>query len=1126
MLKTRVGKIARLVPAGLMAIASCLATGGTALANESVRTLVSTLHEHTRGSSWISAPTPDVGVFSPNGGEILQKLTVGSNRGGYDIHAVELMLRRPGECEDEDAKVEVELWRSLLLANGTKFVNSGSEPGGEFTIAKFVPRNGNPVRMENQQSTTLVVRTTSETGKCLGMAIIEDGEYENTSISDWSLRDAVELRKRNTSTFASPYAWPGRNLRVRISGTALTNFADVWRVEVRNDTGEAVTVTRNGTVYEADVGDSETIRVRAIPQDNKHATVAYYRNGDEEIVDENPATRGPETRVNPGRNVIDAVITAGDGKTQRRYKIVINRDDPGGDVDPSGFSNALRLNTGPGWTGMDVMGREWRWKTTLDAGETYRVEARGALDKSLKVYDEDGTRLGHETADGIDWATFTYQAQQDTRLLIAVENVSRIRVVASDTTTTTDEEILNRTDCNTNREGANNCAGAIGDSRTGTIDSNEDVDGWPIYVNRQETFDIAVYSVAGHALDETTLRVEDPAVERVVEETASNGRTIRTEVTAAPGSTRQIFIDVSGTPGESGAGRYALVVKKRVPYGLPRLRVTDATVEEGEGAVLEFEVRMRRAANRTVRVDYESQGGTATETVDFANVRGQLVFIPGEIVKTIEVPVFDDEHDEGSETMSLVLSNAVNADYEGRRGVGTITNTDVLPKDWAIRFGRTIARQASDAVKQRFASTGRNRVTIAGRTLGLGETGRGGATWKVEQAGAPDAARAMSWKDAIRASAFHLGSEGHGTAPDLSAWGRVSATKFEGSTSAGKVGGEVASAFIGADARWGEATIGLMASRSAADGRYRPRGKAEHGIEGRMDTLYPYAHMQISKRTSMWAMVGSGSGEITVETGDAMYETTDMDLRMGAANASHALPGRDSAGAPRVRIDADALWVETRTAKTQELDATRADATQLRLSATVGRRYELQGGAALNPSVTLALRSDHGDAETGRGLEAKTKLDIEAGRLSLSARTSILLTHSSEDYEEWGGSASLRYDATEHGKGLDFSLTPKWQATRSAADALNPLSSLDGVESASTTSVTAQIGHTTRLKNLKGAVRPHTGLTFADGAARSYKLGVQWSMSENASLGALATVGRSAGDDSEAALQVRANVRF
>ena len=48
----------------------------------------------------------------------------------------------------------------------------------------------------------------------------------------------------------------------------------------------------------------------------------------------------------------------------------------------------------------------------------------------------------------------------------------------------------------------------------------------------------------------------------------------------------------------------------------------------------------------------------------------------------------------------------------------------------------------------------------------------------------------------------------------------------------------------------------------------------------------------------------------------------------------------------------------------------------------------------------------------------------------------------------------------------------------------------------------------------------------ADGAARSYKLGVQWSMSENASLGALATVGRSAGDDSEAALQVRANVRF
>lgn len=63
-------------------------------------------------------------------------------------------------------------------------------------------------------------------------------------------------------------------------------------------------------------------------------------------------------------------------------------------------------------------------------------------------------------------------------------------------------------------------------------------------------------------------------------------------------------------------------------------------------------------ANSTATVDFATAGGTATAGSDYQPVSGTLIFQPGEISKTIAVPIIDDDIVEPEETLNLTLSNA------------------------------------------------------------------------------------------------------------------------------------------------------------------------------------------------------------------------------------------------------------------------------------------------------------------------------------------------------------------------------------------------------------------------------------------------------------------------------------
>ena len=125
----------------------------------------------------------------------------------------------------------------------------------------------------------------------------------------------------------------------------------------------------------------------------------------------------------------------------------------------------------------------------------------------------------------------------------------------------------------------------------------------------------------------------------------------------------------------------------RGPVGIA---VSDAHVEEDAGAVLAFAVTLSRAASRALTVDYATSDGSAQAGVDYTAASGTLTFQAGESSKTVEVGVLDDAHDEGEETLTLMLSGASGGLLTDGEATRTIENRDPLPRAlcWRGSVGR------------------------------------------------------------------------------------------------------------------------------------------------------------------------------------------------------------------------------------------------------------------------------------------------------------------------------------------------------------------------------------------------------------------------------------------------------
>ena len=90
----------------------------------------------------------------------------------------------------------------------------------------------------------------------------------------------------------------------------------------------------------------------------------------------------------------------------------------------------------------------------------------------------------------------------------------------------------------------------------------------------------------------------------------------------------------------------------------PSLVINDVSLTEGNAGTTnaDFTVTLSAPSGRTVTVNYATANATAVQPGDYTTTSGTLTFTPGQVLKTISVPVVGDAIDEIDETFFVNLS--------------------------------------------------------------------------------------------------------------------------------------------------------------------------------------------------------------------------------------------------------------------------------------------------------------------------------------------------------------------------------------------------------------------------------------------------------------------------------------
>ena len=362
------------------------------------------------------------------------------------------------------------------------------------------------------------------------------------------------------------------------------------------------------------------------------------------------------------------------------------------------------------------------------------------------------------------------------------------------------------------------------------------------------------------------------------------------------------------------------------------------------------------------------------------------------------------------------------------------------------RFGRTVGEQAAAAVRNRISA---NRSAgfqgqIAGRAIGLRESGDAGQTGAhnraVFQTLIEQGMDATSPLSTTSPSSWSLTSEEVllGTSfaftrdtdagMSLGFWGQASQSGFDGHGVAGNIDGRVTGVQLGADWRQGAGLFGLMVSRSRGSSDVAGTMTAAPGeMKSDLTALVPYGGVEVSSTLSLWGAAGLGRGDVTFTPTVGVSTRTDIDWSMLTGGVRGALGNVAALGGASLDLIADALWTRTRSDALPGApsSATSSDTTQVRAGVEASWAQVLDSGSIQTPRLSLGLRHDGGDAETGMGLEIGGGFNWrDAGGLSFGVEGRALALHDDGDYRDWGVGLNFSYDPrpdTQRGFSMVFS---------------------------------------------------------------------------------------------------------
>ena len=539
--------------------------------------------------------------------------------------------------------------------------------------------------------------------------------------------------------------------------------------------------------------------------------------------------------------------------------------------------------------------------------------------------------------------------------------------------------------------------------------------------------------------------------------------------------------------------------------GAPSFSISDATANENSDWRIFFTIRLNWPVEHTVAVTFstrESNPVSAREGQDYQGLWRdgiQIPFFAGQTEKQIWVPIFNDHHDEDPETFEAVLSNATNGAVIGDGvGIGTITNSDLMPAAWLGRFGRTVSHQVVAALQGRFAAnpqTGLN-LTLAGEEL----TSAPPLAENQQVLAKALGFETVTAQQLVEGSSFSFSPEGEaGSAARFAIWGQGALSSFSGQQNSVALDGDVTTALVGAEwsgARW---RAGAALSHSWGSGGYTEDNTGNNAVaNGDITTtltgIFPYGRYGLTPRLGIWAVAGYGWGSLSLKPDGAGTDySPGTTLTMGAVGMDGLL--RD--GGPEglsLSSTADALLVKTTSEAVAGLASSEANISRLRLGLEATRPVPLANGAALLPSLELGIRHDDGDAETGFGMELGAGLTwTDPGRgISAQLQGRTLLTHSDEEFREQGLAVSFAWEPNPTNRGPSLALSHAMGATAAAGlDALLNPTTMEALTAATDSSeqhqFEASLAYGFPAFNDRLTITPGLGLTLSPDS-RTYSL--------------------------------------
>ena len=379
----------------------------------------------------------------------------------------------------------------------------------------------------------------------------------------------------------------------------------------------------------------------------------------------------------------------------------------------------------------------------------------------------------------------------------------------------------------------------------------------------------------------------------------------------------------------------------------------------------------------------------------------------------------------------------------------------------------------------------------------------------------------MDLREVLLGSSFHFTTGAVSGLGAMTAWGKALTGGASSAPSGGlSLASETVTGVLGMDWERDKVLVGVALSESVetSSAGFAPSG-AEYDLEGSLSLVTPYARLRASDRLSVWTMMGSGEGAMSL-VHDGASQSADIALQVVAAGGRAELLRPEGEGFS-LALKTDAYFVRTESAGLSapgvgNLASARGDASRVRAVLEGSRAFSLSGGGSVEPSLSLGLRHDGGDAETGTGVEMGAGLawsDPSRG-LTSDLRFYGLAAHEEDSHDEWGVSGSLRIAPAPSGRGLSLSMTPSWGAQGESGRLWDTRPSAlagDGGE-APGARLDAELGYGLSLSGgLTGT--PYVGLGF--GEARDYRLG--WRLAsgrwQSFSLGVEAARSEGANDD-------------